>query len=276
MYMCISENRDFTYKETIYSGSRSAARGGYSDVCTMPNLDPVPDCYESIMEQRKIIERDAAVNVHPYASREYSIHTESSCFPAYSLSHFIDKLSVECRAEVYRTREYRSPCTADSVERFSREYYGDSEAAVLDKVFLQLVMCLKGGIVVVNEAYSVVAAYRYHFVKTVVCVRLTEQLWRGDGFVQKSEPLIISVCAAFSGGSQNRQVLHFFRNRSDASSLYFGNVFILNLRLIRLKNYTMPFLINQAICNVYLSQSCVNNGENKNPCSKVFTLCPVR
>lgn len=58
----------FSYKETIYSGSRSAARGGYSDVCTMPNLNPVPDCYESIMEQRKIIERDAAVNVHPYAS----------------------------------------------------------------------------------------------------------------------------------------------------------------------------------------------------------------
>ena len=58
----------FSYKETIYSGSRSAARGGYSDVCTMPNLDPVPDCYESIMEQRKIIERDATVNVHPYAS----------------------------------------------------------------------------------------------------------------------------------------------------------------------------------------------------------------
>lgn len=58
----------FSYKETIYSGSRAAARGGYSDVCTMPNLNPVPDCYESIMEQRKIIERDAAVNVHPYAS----------------------------------------------------------------------------------------------------------------------------------------------------------------------------------------------------------------
>lgn len=58
----------FSYKETIYSGSRSAARGGYSDVCTMPNLDPVPDCYDAIMEQRKIIERDAVVNVHPYAS----------------------------------------------------------------------------------------------------------------------------------------------------------------------------------------------------------------
>lgn len=58
----------FSYKETIYSGSRSAARGGYSDVCTMPNLNPVPDCCDAIMEQRKIIERDAVVNVHPYAS----------------------------------------------------------------------------------------------------------------------------------------------------------------------------------------------------------------
>ena len=58
----------FSYKETISSGSRAAARGGYSDVCTMPNLNPVPDCYDAIMEQRKIIERDAAVNVHPYAS----------------------------------------------------------------------------------------------------------------------------------------------------------------------------------------------------------------
>ena len=58
----------FSYKETISSGSRAAARGGYSDVCTMPNLNPVPDCCDAIMEQRKIIERDAAVNVHPYAS----------------------------------------------------------------------------------------------------------------------------------------------------------------------------------------------------------------
>lgn len=58
----------FSYKETICSGSRSAARGGYSDVCTMPNLNPVPDCCDAIMEQRKIIERDAVVNVHPYAS----------------------------------------------------------------------------------------------------------------------------------------------------------------------------------------------------------------
>ena len=54
----------------------------------------------------------------------------------------------------------------------SGDFVQRGEAAVLDKVFLELVLRLRGGIVVVNEAYSVVAAYRYHFVKTVVCVRL--------------------------------------------------------------------------------------------------------
>ena len=58
----------FSYKETIKTGSLAAARGGYTDVCTMPNLNPVPDSAENIKEQIKIIERDAAVRVHPYAA----------------------------------------------------------------------------------------------------------------------------------------------------------------------------------------------------------------
>ena len=58
----------FFYKETIKTGSLAAARGGYTDVCTMPNLNPVPDSAENIKEQIKIIERDAAVRVHPYAA----------------------------------------------------------------------------------------------------------------------------------------------------------------------------------------------------------------
>lgn len=58
----------FSYKETIRTGSLAAARGGYTDVCTMPNLNPVPDSAENIKEQIKIIERDAAVRVHPYAA----------------------------------------------------------------------------------------------------------------------------------------------------------------------------------------------------------------
>ena len=58
----------FSYKETIRTGSLAAARGGYTDVCTMPNLNPVPDSAENIKKQIEIIERDAAVRVHPYAA----------------------------------------------------------------------------------------------------------------------------------------------------------------------------------------------------------------
>ena len=58
----------FSYKETIRSGSLAAARGGYTAVCTMPNLDPVPDSAEHMALQRGIIERDAAIRVLPYAA----------------------------------------------------------------------------------------------------------------------------------------------------------------------------------------------------------------
>ncbi len=58
----------FSYKGTVYAGSRAAAAGGYTTVMTMPNLKPVPDCVESIKLQRDIIERDAVIDVYPYAS----------------------------------------------------------------------------------------------------------------------------------------------------------------------------------------------------------------
>ena len=58
----------FSYKETIFTGSRAAARGGYSDVCTMPNLSPVPDSVEHMKEQLDIIARDSAIAVHPFAA----------------------------------------------------------------------------------------------------------------------------------------------------------------------------------------------------------------
>lgn len=58
----------FSYKETIASGSRAAAHGGYTAVCTMPNLNPVPDSVEHLNEQLNIIKNDAAINVYPYAS----------------------------------------------------------------------------------------------------------------------------------------------------------------------------------------------------------------
>lgn len=58
----------FSYKETIYSGSRASARGGYTAVCTMPNLNPVPDSVENLKLQLDIIKKDAVIDVYPYAS----------------------------------------------------------------------------------------------------------------------------------------------------------------------------------------------------------------
>ena len=58
----------FSYKETIATGSLASAAGGYTDVCTMPNLNPVPDSIEHLKEQLDIIERDAIIGVHPYGA----------------------------------------------------------------------------------------------------------------------------------------------------------------------------------------------------------------
>ena len=58
----------YSYKETVKSGSDSAARGGYTTVCTMPNLNPVPDSVESLAIQLDIIKRDASIAVYPYGS----------------------------------------------------------------------------------------------------------------------------------------------------------------------------------------------------------------
>ncbi len=58
----------FSYKETIKSGSMSAARGGYTAVCTMPNLNPVPDNAQNLSEQLEPIKRDAVIDVYPYGA----------------------------------------------------------------------------------------------------------------------------------------------------------------------------------------------------------------
>jgi dihydroorotase len=58
----------FSYKETIATGCASAARGGYTAVCTMPNLNPAPDNLEHLNIQRKAIENDACIHVYPYGT----------------------------------------------------------------------------------------------------------------------------------------------------------------------------------------------------------------
>ena len=58
----------FSYKETIAAGTRAAARGGFTAVCPMPNLKPVPDSPANLQPQLDLIRRDAVVHVHPYGA----------------------------------------------------------------------------------------------------------------------------------------------------------------------------------------------------------------
>ena len=58
----------FSYKETIAAGSRAAAKGGFTTVCTMPNLKPAPDSVENLKKQLDIISDDAQIEVLPFAT----------------------------------------------------------------------------------------------------------------------------------------------------------------------------------------------------------------
>lgn len=58
----------FSYKETILTGCRAAAAGGYTAVCTMPNLNPVPDSLAHLNVQLQLIREQATVNVYPYGA----------------------------------------------------------------------------------------------------------------------------------------------------------------------------------------------------------------
>lgn len=64
----------FFYKETVKSGTEAAARSGYTDIFSMPNLNPVPDGLENLKVQLDIIKKDALINVHPYGSITKSEH----------------------------------------------------------------------------------------------------------------------------------------------------------------------------------------------------------
>ncbi len=58
----------FCYKETVETGTLAAARGGYTDVCSMPNLKPVPDSREHLAVQQEAIDSHACIRVHPYGA----------------------------------------------------------------------------------------------------------------------------------------------------------------------------------------------------------------
>ena len=58
----------FIYKETIKTGTMAGARGGYTTICSMPNLNPTPDCFENLKLQLDAIKKDAVINVYPYGT----------------------------------------------------------------------------------------------------------------------------------------------------------------------------------------------------------------
>ena len=58
----------FSYKETILSGTLASASGGYTTVCSMPNLNPVPDSFENLKVQLDLIEKDGVIKVIPYGA----------------------------------------------------------------------------------------------------------------------------------------------------------------------------------------------------------------
>jgi len=58
----------FSYKETMDTGSRASARGGYTAVCTMPNLNPVPDSVENLERQLALIRQNACIDVRPFGA----------------------------------------------------------------------------------------------------------------------------------------------------------------------------------------------------------------
>lgn len=66
----------FTYKETIEAGTRSATRGGFTTVCAMPNLNPVPDTAEKLKQVYDIIRKDAVVKVLQYAPITENLRSE--------------------------------------------------------------------------------------------------------------------------------------------------------------------------------------------------------
>lgn len=58
----------FLYKETVKTGTYAAARGGYTTVCAMPNLNPVPDCMQNLNKELDAIKKDARINVLAYGA----------------------------------------------------------------------------------------------------------------------------------------------------------------------------------------------------------------
>ena len=98
----------FSYKETIASGSRAAARGGYTAVCTMPNLNPVPDCLQHLEPQLEKI-REASIVVYPYGAitrgQQGEILADMEALAPYVIAFSDDGRGVQDREMMRRAME---------------------------------------------------------------------------------------------------------------------------------------------------------------------------
>lgn len=74
---CHLREPGFEYKETVASGTKAAARGGYTTICCMPNTKPIIDNADALKKLLEIIEKDAVVNVLPLAA--VSMKQQSQC-----------------------------------------------------------------------------------------------------------------------------------------------------------------------------------------------------
>ena len=87
----------FSYKEQILTGTRAAARGGYTTVCSMPNVNPAPDTFDHLWQQLTIIGRDARVRVLPYGCITMGQKGEGSLVDFAALAPYVAGFSDDGR-----------------------------------------------------------------------------------------------------------------------------------------------------------------------------------
>ncbi len=90
----------FSYKETMKTGTKACARGGYTNVCSMPNLKPVPDNYDNLKQQLDIIEKDACINVYPFGAitveEKGEVLADMDAMAPYAIGFSDDGRGVQC------------------------------------------------------------------------------------------------------------------------------------------------------------------------------------
>ena len=108
----------FSYKETIETGTKACARGGFTVVGAMPNLNPAPDCDAHLAVQEQLIAEQAVIRVLPYASITIGQKGEGELTDIAGLAHRVIGFSDDGRGvkELATMHEAMERCVAsDSI-----------------------------------------------------------------------------------------------------------------------------------------------------------------